>query len=169
LPALNAEIGAPIWHNIGNVAFLISAGTGREGAIRWHQTDGDLVALTGEYARGNIPDEGRRIGRDERREFGGAGYAGRHRNIVQIKESSVNRREILVNDGLSPAAVGLANGFLDLVDGLVAREYAGNSKEAGLQHGVRARAEANLFGHGRGVDEEQPQLFVDNAALDWPG
>ena len=50
-------------------------------------------------------------------------------------------------------------------DGLLARQHTGYGEEAGLKNGVGAHAEADVAGHGGGVDDKKTQPLVDDLLL----
>ena len=85
-----------------------------------------------------------------------------------MREGAVHRREIALHDVLALAAIGLADGFLDPRDRLVARQHAGDGEEAGLQDGVGAPAQPDLLGGAGGIDHEQLQAEVADARLHRP-
>ena len=66
---------------------------------------------------------------------------------------------------LALLAVGLLDGVFDLVDGLLARQHAGEGEEAGLHDGVDARAHAGGLGDREGVNDVELELLLDQGFL----
>ena len=80
------------------------------------------------------------------------GDAARHRDLVEVGEGLVHGGEVPPHDLGALLAVGLLEALLDLRDGLVAGQHAGDGEEAGLHDRVDAAAHAGLPGHRVGVD-----------------
>ena len=98
-----------------------------------------------------------------------AGDLGGHLDLEQVGERLVHRGDVLLHHLLALAAVGLLDGVFDLLDGLLARQHAGQGEEAGLHDGVDARAHAGGLGDREGVDHVELQLLLDQGLLGGPG
>ena len=68
-------------------------------------------------------------------------------HLLQSFERHVDRGEVLLDDRLAALAVRLADGRLDVLDRLLARQNPGEGKEAGLHRGVDPRPHAGLPGN----------------------
>jgi hypothetical protein len=68
------------------------------------------------------------------------------------REGRIDGGVVAVQQLLALLAVGLLHRLLDLRDGLVLRQDAGDGEEAGLHDGVDAPAHAGLLGDAVGVD-----------------
>ena len=90
----------------------------------------------------------------------------RHPDLVHVGERLVHGGVVLLDDLGALPGVGLLDRLLDLGDGLVGRQHAGDGEEAGLHDGVDAPAHAGLPGHVHRVDHVELQLLLDQVLLD---
>ena len=90
-----------------------------------------------------------------------AGDLGGNLDLEQVGERLVHRRDVLLHDFLALAAVGLLDGVFDLLDGLLARQHAGQGEEAGLHDRVDARAHAGGLGDADRVNHVELDLLLD--------
>ena len=72
---------------------------------------------------------------------------------------------VALDDGGAQPAVRVLDGRLDVVDGLISRDHAGEGEEARLHDGVDPRAELMLLGHPVGVDGPDGEVLVDDLGL----
>ena len=145
-------------------ALLPLGGGRREGAVDRHGTDGQQVALAGHDSGRDVLDEVGRLVRHERGHARIVGdRAGRH--LVEPLQREVDGREVALHDLLAALAVGLLHEGLDGGDGLRLRQDAGELEEAGLHHGVDAVAHAHLVGHGKGIDDVELDVLLDDLLL----
>ena len=79
LAALNAEIGPPDGHFIGDVALFPGGCAGRKGAVDRHEAHRNLVAQSLEHPGGHLAHELRRVRRHGGRTLESAGRLGGHR------------------------------------------------------------------------------------------
>ena len=86
-------------------------------------------------------------------------------NFVQMFEGAIDSGEVLLDNSVTLLTVGLLNGFLDLFNGFVTRQNAGDGEEAGLHDGVDAAAHAGLLGNGESVDRVELQLLFNDGFL----
>ena len=115
----------------------------------------------------HIPDKIRGSGRDRRAAGDLAGDLGRHLDLVQVDQGLVHGGVVLLDDGFAAFAVGLLDGLLDLLNGFITRQDAGDGEEAGLHDGVDAATHAGLFGHIVGVDGVELEFLLDDILLDF--
>ncbi len=96
---------------------------------------------------------------------------GRSRSLVAVAGTATSKSrasvpstaaKLLATHRLALPAIGLADRFLDVPDGVLARQHAGNGEEAGLQDGVGAPGEADVAGDLRCVDDEEAEALVDD-------
>jgi len=147
MPALDAEVGHPFRHEIGDIALLPRRGAGREGAIHRHVADRDVVAVPGHHARGHPPHEGRCVVGHHRRTVAPAARRRRHRHLGQIGEGVIDRGVVAPHHVLALFGIGGTDRVLDMRDRRIARQHAGDREEASLQHGVGAAAEPGFPSH----------------------
>jgi hypothetical protein len=88
-----------------------------------------------------------------------AGDLAGHLDLVQVGQGCVHRGVVQLDDLFALHAVGLLDRLLDLGDGLVARQHAGDREEAGLHDGVDAPAHPGVAGHAVGVDHVDLELL----------
>jgi len=77
------------------------------------------------------------------------------RDLAQRGQRHVHRGQVPGHHLLALAAVALLDRLLDPLHRPVARQHAGDGKEAGLQHGVDQAAQPGLARDPGGVDHEQ--------------
>ena len=81
----------------------------------------------------------------------------------------VHRSKVLLDDCFAAFAIRFLDGLLDLVNGFVAWQDAGDGKEAGLHDGVDTAAHAGLFGYIVGIDGVEFELLLNDVFLDFLG
>ena len=87
--------------------------------------------------------------------------------LMQVIEGCVHRLEVLL-DHLGPfTGIGLLDRHLDLGDRLLTRQHPREGKEGGLHDGVDTPSHTRVTGHGRGIDDIELDLFIDNGLLHW--
>ena len=153
VPALDAGLVVPHRDDLADVAFLVAGGPRRVGAVDGQRRDRQLVAAPGQHRRGDLPHERRGIRRDGRDQVPLPRRAGGHLDLVQVGQGGVDRLVVLLHDGHRLAGVGLGDGGLDLLDGLLTRHDTGDREETGLQHRVGARPETRGPRNRGGVDD----------------
>jgi hypothetical protein len=72
---------------------------------------------------------------------------------VQVGHRRIDGGEVLLHHRVAALAVGLLDGLLDLLDGLVGGKHAADGEEAGLHDGVEAVAHSGVARHGVAVDD----------------
>ena len=93
----------------------------------------------------------------------------RHLHLVEILQRVVHRIEVHLHDLLALLSVSLADGILDRVDRLVARQHTGHAEKADLHDGVDAPAHAALARHLAGVDDVEVRLLLLQVTLHFRG
>ena len=167
LAALDAQVGFPDRDLEGDVALFPLGGAGREGAVDGQGRDRDGIAIEGDHRPEDIRDEiGAAAGTGARRVSLLVTLAG---TLTSCRLARVwsTAAIVLLDDGFTALAVGLLDGFLDLGDGFVARQDAGDGEEAGLHDGVDAAAHAGLLGNIVGVDDVELEFLLDDVLLDF--
>jgi len=149
----------------GDVALLPPRGGRGEGAVDGHLGDRQAVAVTDHDGGDDILDESGRFGGDGRRylEFRGHGAGG---DFVQVGKGVVHRLVVLLDDFVALLAVGLLDGSLDLFDGFILGQDAGNGEKAGLHDRVHARAHARALGDRIAVNVVKLDFFLKDLGLD---
>ena len=165
--ALDAGLRVP-HRDVGrDVALLPLRGGGGPGAVVRDHGDGHVVALLGHELGRDLLDELGRLGRDGGRHLV---HAGRSRGDLDLEDGVARRVDalpVLLDDVHALLGVGLLGVFLELGDGLVLGQDAGDLEERGLEHGVGARAHAGRFGDLGGVDHVELDLLVDDLLFDF--
>ena len=85
---------------------------------------------------------------------------GRHLDLLDGVAAGVDGRIVHVDDVLALHAVGLLDGLLHLVDSLVERDDVGDLEERRLHDRVGTRAQPELGGDLRGVDDIEIDLVL---------
>ena len=130
---------------------------GRPGAVDRKRAHRQQVALAGQHHRRDLLDEVGRLLRHQRRTRARGAHRRGHRNLVQVRERLIDHLAVAPHD-LGPAlAVGLLDRLLDVPDGFVAGQHAGDREEAGLHDRVDARAHAGPLRQVVGVDREKAE------------
>ena len=123
--ALDANLLVPNRNVQREVALLVLRRGGRERAVHRKRAHGQVVALAGGEFAQHVLHELRRIGRDRRQQPAAAVHVLRHRHFVQMLQRVVHRLEVHGHDFLAFFAVGLLDGILDGLDGLVPGQHPG--------------------------------------------
>jgi len=165
VPALNANVRFPKRDELGDVAFLVRGGAGRESSVHRHQADGYLIATPLQHLGRDRLDEFRRICRHERRPIPRVRRFIGHSNFVQALERAVDSPEVTLDHLFALIGIGLADRFLDLPDGVVPRQDARQREKAGLQDCVGAASQPDLARRLRSIDHEKTQSLLDDLAL----
>ena len=129
---------------------------------------GSVVTAAGHHRRGDRPDELGRVLGDDRGQAVSAARGAGDGDGVEGGEGRVDGGLVAPDHLRSAPAVCPPDGLLDLGDGLVAGQHAGDGEEAGLQHGVRPARQPGVAGHAVGVDREDAQPLVHDLLLDRP-
>ena len=165
---MNTEILFPDRHDRSDVPLLVGAGARRKGAVRRHQADGNVVAAPDHHPGRHAPDEvGGSVGHD-RGQVPVTAHRRRHLDLVEARQRTVDRSEVLDDHRLALAAVSLAYRFLNVPDRRLARQHAGDCEEAGLEDGVGASGKTHLTGNLGGIDDEEAKTLVDDLPLHRP-
>ncbi len=166
--ALDAFLLVPDRNVERHIAFLPARGGGGERAVHRHLGDRQPVAVAHHDGGDDLLDEVRGLVRHRRGNLEGGGDLAVG-DLEQIGESLVHGLEVLLDDFIALLAVGLLDGFLDLRNGVVLGQDAGNGEEAGLHDGIDARAHAGAFGDRIAVNVVELQFLLDDPGLDLLG
>ena len=169
LVALDADAGVPLGDLERNVALLPLGGADRPGAVDGEGTHGEQVALALHHHSADALDELRGLGGHRGGPHAGGGGSGGDGHFVEVGQGLVHGVEVLLDDRITLLAVGLLDGLLDLGDGLLAGQHAGDGEEAGLHDGVDAHAHAGVLGHFVGIDDVELELLAGDGFLDFLG
>ena len=90
-------------------------------------------------------------------------------HVPEAFERTVDGREVACDDRLPSLRVGLLDERLDLGDGLLGRQDAGELEEARLHDGVDPAAHPGLVRDGEGIDHPEVDVLLDELALDSAG
>jgi hypothetical protein len=150
---------------VRDVALLPSRRSGGIGSVRGQGAHREIVAAAGDDRRGHVLDEVRGMVGDDRRS--GSRADDRHRQVdfVQVVEGAIDRREILIDELRSLAAVGRKDGLLDPGDRLLARQHARDREEARLHHRIDTSGHAGVRRDPVGVDHEHADALADDFSL----
>src|ERR1700722_680473 len=165
LAALDTEILFPYRDRFGDIALFVGGGTGRKGTVRRDQADRYIVAASHQHRCGHVPDEVGRIVADEGYQIVRARRGSGNIDLEQLLERAVHGLKVHLYYSVALAAVGLADRLLDVVQRLLAGQYARYRKKAGLEHRVGADAEPDVAGDLRSIDDEKTQFLVDDLLL----
>jgi hypothetical protein len=168
LAALDAEVGFPDRHLVGDVPFLVPGRAGGVRAVHGKRADRKRVATQCEDRRRHIAHEVRRRIRDEREADALARRLRRNANLVQVRYGAVDRGKVLPDDLFALLRVRFFGRALDRFDGLVAGHHARQREETRLQDGVHAGAQAEAGRHARCIDDVELELFFDDLLLRFP-
>ena len=166
---LDAQLLVPDGDLLSDVSLLPLGGAGGEGAVRRERADGQFIAATRDNFAKHIANKLGSARRYRRKDVKRRGYPVRNLHFKQMRQSLVDRIKIPFEDGFTAVAIGLFNGLLDGRDRFNARQDTADGEEAGLHDGVDAAAHAGITGYGVGVDDENPQAFLDDLLLEFPG
>ena len=165
LTALHAEVFTPDRNRFGDISLFERCCAGGECAVGGNGADRDLIAKPCENAGCHRAHEIRSVSRNKRRQFDPTCDSGRNLRLAQARQGAVDRGEILVDDRLTFAIVGLVNCVLDIADGFFPREDPRYGEKASLQNRIGSRAQSHLARDRGGVDDEQPEFLVDKCLL----
>ncbi len=165
--ALDAQVGFPDRDFQGDIALFPLGRAGGEGAIHGHGRHRDAIAFESDHGTKYVTDESGRFGWNRETAGESAGNFVRHLDLVQVGQGLVHGGKVFLDDGFTALAVRFLDGLFDLADGFIARQDAGDGKEAGLHDGIHAAAHAGLFGHIVGIDGVEPELLLDDVFLDF--
>ena len=107
--------------------------------------------------------------RDDGRTAEGRGDSVGKLDLVQMIQGRIDRGEVLLDQHLTLLAVGLLDGFLDLLDGFRLGQDVGQSEEAGLHDGIETTTHARFARHLVAVDDPELQLLLEDGLLDFAG
>lgn len=138
----------------------------RPRAVYGERRNRKFVALLAHHDRRHALHEIGGLVRHGLRETAIRGDGCGHFHLVAVFDGGVDGRKVLLDDLPALLAVRLFDGGLDLFDGLLPRQHAGNRKVAGLHDGVDPAAHAGLLGDFVGVDNVESELFFYYRALD---
>ena len=169
LAALNTRLGIPGRTFQRNTALFIHRRPRRKCAINGHFTDRQLVAAAGNDLGGDRLHEFGRHSGNRRLQFDLAGNSRRHLHFVQIGNGRVDRLEILGNNIRPLLAIRLFDRLLDLGNGLLFRQDAGDIKETGLHDRIDPAAHAGLISDRVSVNNKELELLFNNMLLGQTG
>ena len=165
LVALDAQIRVPNGNFLGDIPLFPLRGSDRPTSIDGKSADREQVPLPGEHHGGHAFDKIGCLVRHGRRTVPRRSGLGGNRHLVERREGRIDRGKVLLDHFRPLAGIRLLDRLLDLRDGLVTREDAGNREETRLHDRVDPRAHARLAGHFVGVDRVELQLALDNRLL----
>ena len=157
LAAVDAEGLVPDRDLVGKGALLEPGGAGLVGAADAHLAHREVVAEAG--------DEGPYDRLLAHLAKGRGGDRVGNRDLGQAGERCVDRDEVATHDIRTAATVGLLDAVLDQPDRDVLRDHVCQREEAGLHHGVDARAEPGVVRDAGGVDDPQVEVLGDQVLL----
>ena len=166
--ALDTYIRVPDRDFQGDIPFLPTSGGGRIGAIHRHFAHRQIIAVIDHHGGEHIAHK-----------FGGFRNhcrTARHQTVNRcrnlhlgkMRNGGVHGLKVLLDDGFAALAVSFLNALLDFINGFIARQYAGDGKEAGLHNRVDATAHAGFCSHFMRVDNIEAQFFGNNGLLNFP-
>ena len=165
LQTLDADFFVPDRDILREIALFVLRGGGRERAIAGKHADRQIVAFAGGEAAEDFLHKSRGIRRDRGQQAAGAVRALREGYLVQMLERVVHRLEVHGHDLLAFLAIGLLDGILDGLDGLLAGEHAGQREETHLHDRVDAPTHAAVPRHFGRVDDIEIRLLRDERLL----
>ncbi len=165
IAALDADVRLPHRHEGGDVALFPLRGAGGIGAVHGQHGNRQLVALPRHHHRRHFLHELGRLRRHDGRHFDGAVGLLWQFDRVKCRQGLVHRDIVFLHHVLALFAIGLLDRLLDLGDGLVFGQHAGDGEEAGLHDGVGAAAHAGFLRNLRGVNHIKLYPQVDDPLL----
>ena len=157
-------LGGPHGDFEGEVALLVLGGAAGEGAVHGHFRNLHAVAFADDNLAEHVAHKGGSAGS----QGGGqlvAGDGGAHGHFVQVGQGGIHSLDVLGHHFVTLLAVGLLDGLLDVADGFIGGNHAGQVEEAGLHDHVDAAAHAGSLGHLEGVDAVYLDVLVQNLLL----
>jgi len=88
---------------------------------------------------------------------------------MQVLQRGIHCGEVLLHHCLTPLAIGLLDGFLDLLNGFFTGQNAADGKEAGLHDGVQTPSHAGLLSHLVGINGVELQMLANHIVLNFTG
>ena len=169
LAALDADLRVPYRDFKSQVAFLPFGGSGGEGAVHREHADREFFSAISINRAQHVALEVGRVGGEGGGNLERAGHLRGNFHFVQVGECLVHRLHVLPDDLFALAAVGVADGLANGLNGLIARQDFGDGKEAHLQDGVHAAAHAGIARHLVAVDHEEAGFLGNELLLHQPG
>ena len=165
-PALDARVGIPHRHEVGDVPLLVGGRAARVRAVDRKRAHRELVAAAGQHRPGHLADELGRPVRDGRAHVVLGGQAARQLDPMEGRERAVHGGVVSLDHLGSAAGVGVLDRVLDPGDGIVAGKDAREREEARLKDGVRAAGEPRFPGDAAGVDRVHLDALREHLLLD---
>src|SRR5262249_41036837 len=137
-----------------------------ERAVTREGADREIVTKASDNLAQNFLNELGSCGRDRGQESTGAIQFERQGDFMQMLEGVVDRFQIHLDDLLALLAVGLLDGILDGLDGLLTRQNAGKSKKADLHDCVDASPHPAVAGYLGCIDDVELNLLGQERFLD---
>ena len=170
--ALQALILIPHRQMGGNTALFIAGGAKRHSTI-FHTAEGghrEIVALLGVDGHENVADD---IGQASlRRRDGSAGEllpAFLDVHLHQCVDTGIHGLQVHVDDLLALEGIGLADGGLHVLHGILHGDDIGKFEEGGLQHHVGAVAQTQRLRLTVGIDDVELNVVLGDVAEDVAG
>ena len=148
--AVDAQVGLPHGQLEGQAALLVAGGAHREGAVDGERADREQVALAGQHRRGHPGHELGHVLGHRGAAVAGGGHVRRHRHLVQGADGEVDRGVVAGGHVGTPPAVGLGEAGLQLGEGAVERQHAGEGEERREHHRVDPSGQSGLAGRRGG-------------------
>ena len=165
LAALDAEGRIPFRQIQGQIAFFVLGRSVRECAVHGHLADRDAVAFTAHHLAKDVLYVVRSVrghgGRNGVSVYSFSGCV----HLVQVFQRGVHGGDVFVHHFLALLGVGFGNGLLDVADGFIRGNHAGQLEEAGLHNHIDAAAHARFAGHGKSVNRVELDVLVQNLLL----
>ncbi len=166
--ALDADFRIPDGDRQRDVAlFPLRRGT-RECAVVRERAHRQFVTTPGHDFGGDFLHEFRSVRRNDRRHLDLAGGLRRNLDFLEVRQGVVHGGEVLLDDLFTLLAVGLLDCLFDLLDGLIARQHAGNREEAGLHDRIHAGAHTRVFSDLIAVNHVELELLINDLLLHRP-
>ena len=119
LPALNAEVGFPDGHKIGDAAFFMLGGATRVGAVNRHGADRQRISMPCDHHPKHVANKIWRIvwhGRNHGNLTRGCAW---DFYATQVLERRIHGFKVLFDHRLAALAIGFLNRFLDFGNRLI--------------------------------------------------
>ena len=166
--ALDANVRIPDRNFEGDAPLFDLRGVGWESAVDRQSGNGEKIAAAGNHHRSDSIDKVGASGRNRRQPVRAAIGGFRHGHLMKVVQRCVHGSEISPQNRFTALAIRLFNRVLNLLDGLLAGQNAGQCEEAGLHDGVDPPAHLRFAGHLDGINNVELQLLVDDRVLHLP-
>ncbi len=151
--ALDTKIRFPHRDFERHIAFFPLSGGSGEGAVDRHFADAHIVAITIDDLTEHLAHILWRFCRYRGFHGNGAGDLVGNVNLEHMLQGTIYSRKVLLNNRFAAFSIGLFDGLLDLINGLLPGEDTADCKETGLHDGIDTLTHIGLVSNFVSVDD----------------